>query len=284
MATGDQGFWDTAGNWLWQNREWVAQRLQELRSWFSNRGSHESKGRLLIIGPGGVGKSTAGLFLSGQYNSLLSIPGEYQESLGVETYSLEDDDRVEIVVPPGQRHRRDATWKDLQAAIGSGEYGGIIMTNSFGYHSLGQISYRHHRLYREAGEADFLRRFLATCREDELDVVQRLAPFLRTNQRRCWLLTLVTKQDLWWPEHRRVEEHYRTGAYGELISSVIAQVGSGRLRHEAVFASLVISNFTTGNKELLAQTASGYDQNLQAASLRRLCETLYALKEWEENP
>jgi hypothetical protein len=201
----------------------------------------------------------------------------------METYPLEDDNRIEIVVPPGQKYRRDATWHELEGTIGSGAYRGIVITNSYGYHSLGEITYKHHRLYPKFGEAGFLPAFLAVCREDELDVLRRLIPHLRANRRPSWLLTPVTKQDLWWPEHARVEEHYRTGAYGALISDLGRHLGIGNLRHETVFASLVISNFTTGNKEVLATTAAGYDQNLQVASLRRLCETLYALKEWEQN-
>ncbi len=283
MENDDAGYAKKAGDWLWNNREWVGRRLRDLWTWLAGGGSEESKGHLLIIGPGGVGKTTAGLFLSGQYNSRLSIPGEYKESLGMETYSLEDDDRIEIVVPPGQHSHRDATWNELEGTIGAGGYRGIVLTNSYGYHSLGEISYKHHRLYPKIGEAGFLSAFLAACREDELDVLRRLAPHLRTNHRGCWLLTLVTKQDLWWPEHARVEEHYRSGAYGTLVSDLAGHLGRGNLRHEIVLASLVISNFTTGHGEVLAQTAAGYDENLQVRSLRRFCETLYALKEWEEN-
>jgi DNA polymerase III delta prime subunit len=283
MASGDRDWLDTAGTWLWDNREWVTRRLQELWRWLSGGSGEGTAGRLLLIGPGGVGKSTAGLFLSGQYNSLFSIPGEYKESLGMETYPLNDDSRIEVVVPPGQHRHRDATWGELEATIGSGGYRGVILANSYGYHSLGEISYQHHRLYQGGGPARFLPGFLDACRGDELEVLRRLAPHLGANRRPCWLLTLVTKQDLWWPEHARVEEHYRTGAYGALISDLARHLGSGNLRHETVLASLVISNFATGNKEVLATTAAGYDQNLQVASLRRFCETLYALKEWEES-
>ena len=229
MDSESQGYLGKAGTWIWENREWVTRNLQELWNWFSNRGGGEPKDPLLIIGPGGVGKSTAGLFLSGQYNSLLSIPGEYQESIDTETYALEDDNRIEIVVPPGQRHRRDATWSDVQSTIGAGGYRGVIMANSYGYHSLGQISYKHHRLYPEVGEEGFLPAFLAACREDELDVLRRLSPHFCANRRRCWLLTLVTKQDLWWPEHARAEEYYRTGEYGGLVSKMIQQVGKDEL-------------------------------------------------------
>jgi polynucleotide 5'-kinase involved in rRNA processing len=74
MENGDAGYVKKAGDWLWENRAWVASRLQEIWGWLSGEKDEQPAGRLLIIGPGGVGKSTTGRFLSGQYNSLLSIP------------------------------------------------------------------------------------------------------------------------------------------------------------------------------------------------------------------
>ncbi len=274
--------WKQAGQWLWENRAWVAARLAELRRWlFPPRGEGLTSS-ILIIGPGGVGKSTFAQLLSGQYDSLLEIPGAYQESLGLERYLLDDDRTVELIVPPGQRHRRDATWAELEETIGAGGYRGIILTSSYGYHSLGEISYKHHRLY-QGDDSSFLSAFLQVCRADEINVLRRLTPFLRANNRKTWLLTLVTKQDLWWAERAGVESHYRTGEYGKLINEIIPVAARKNMRHEYAFSSLVISNFTTGVGELLASTVAGYDQNLQADSLRRLWETVYALKKWEEN-
>ena len=105
---------------------------------------------------------------------------------------------------------------------------------------------------------------------------------MRANPQRSWVLTLVTKQDLWWNQQAAVEHHYRSGEYGILMDGVLQDTGKNNLRHEFIFSSLVISNFTTGLGELLVNTTSGYDQNLQANSLRRLWETLDALKSWEE--
>ncbi len=105
---------------------------------------------------------------------------------------------------------------------------------------------------------------------------------MRANSRRFWVLTLVTKQDLWWPDRALVESHYRSGEYRTLMHGVTEAVGKSNFRHELIFSSLVISNFTTGLGELLASTVAGYDQNLQAESLRRLWETIDALKNWEQ--
>ena len=63
---------------------------------------------------------------------------------------------------------------------------------------------------------------------------------------------------------------------------MLDRVGRLSFRHEFVFSSLVISNFMTGLNQTLKPNAEGYDQNLQVASLRRLFETIAALKDWEK--
>lgn len=282
MVESDSGnVWGQIGQWAWDNKEWVAARIAELRRWLLCPNEGQPTSSILIIGPGGVGKTTFARMLSGQYEFPLEIPGAYEESLGLERFTLDDDPNVELVVPPGQRHRRDATWTELERTITAGGYHGVILTSSYGYHSLGQISYKQHRLYHD-DDAAFLADFLRESRVDEINVLRRLLPHLRANARKSWMLTLVTKQDLWWNQHALAESDYRTGEYGQLLDQLIQNVGSNNLRHEFVFSSLIISNFTTGVGELLANTVSGYDQNLQANSLRRLWETVDALKKWEE--
>lgn len=272
--------WPAAGIWLWGNKEFVMARIKEVRGWLFPGKEEDPTSSILIIGPGGVGKSTAAQMLA---STLLEASSDYEESVSLESYTLEDDNTTELIVPPGQQHRRDATWPDLQATIGAGGYRGIILIGAYGYHTLGEMSYKHHRLYRDDDEPSFLGEFLTANRTDEIEVLRRLCPHICTNGRRSWLLTLVTKQDLWWDQHQLVKEHYRSGAYGTRIAEMIAHVGGSRLRHELVLASLIINNFSTGVQEVLATTASGYDRNLQVASVQRLYETLYALKEWEEN-
>lgn len=243
--------------------------------------SEEPASSILIIGPGGVGKSTAAQILEGRYDSLFEIPSEYQESIHSESYVLKDDEKVGIVVPPGQRHRRD-TWNDVLAAVGAGSFHGIIVVGAYGYHTLGETSFKDHRLYH-GDDASFLTEFLAENRADELGVVQKLRPHICANTHKCWLLTLVTKQDLWWHQRAEVEKHYRQGKHGTDVDEMIKHCGGHNLRHEFVFGSLIINNFVTGRGEELTRTASGYDEKLKTRSLKRLWETLYALKSWEES-
>lgn len=269
------------GKWVWEQRETVKVLLEEVFRWF--RGKHDKGAeadRILVIGSGGCGKSTLGRLLSGGLDALLDLPGSYQESLGMETYPLQDDSAAELVVPPGQEHRRDVSWTALQADLANGLFRGMILLSSYGYHTLGDLSFRQHRLYR-GGKREFLKEYLADRRNEEIRILKRLVPFVRTNPRRMWMLSLVTKQDLWWPRRTAVEQHYRAGAYGREIEELVEAFDNRRFHHELAFVSLVINNFKTGRDELMQKNVAGYDQFLQVQSIRRLFESVSVLMNWE---
>ncbi len=103
--------WGIAGlKWAWDNKGEIFRNLRDLRAWYrGSAGTPESPG-ILIIGPGGAGKSTVGRLLSDDdYNPLWDVPGPYLESIGVESYKLSDASDVQLVVPrdkrtAGQRH------------------------------------------------------------------------------------------------------------------------------------------------------------------------------------
>src|SRR5262249_9608749 len=61
---------------------------------------------ILVIGPGGTGKTTLARLLSGDRPAdPLELPGEYVESMQIERYEVENPS-AEVIVPPGQhRHR-----------------------------------------------------------------------------------------------------------------------------------------------------------------------------------
>jgi len=237
------------------------------------------KSSILIIGPGGTGKSTFGRILADQYDAILQSLGVYEESIDIETYSLKDDPSVEIIVPPGQEQRRDFTWSTLGQEISGGKFRGIVLVGAYGYHSFFGVSFKKHRLYK-SGKKEFLQAFLKDRRSEEITVLNELAPFIKACNKKCWLLTLVTKQDLWWRNRAAVDNFYRIGDYGKIIKKI--QRGKNTLHHEVVYTSLMIANFKTGEDELLVKTSPGYDLEKQISTWKAWFKVFENLKNWEE--
>lgn len=278
MADG-VSWWSAGLTWAWKNRVEVLGYLKSVREWFR---SDPGRG-ILVIGSGGVGKSTLARLLSGDFDWLLDDPWDYRESYGVEEYALADDPKVEVVVPPGQVARRDATWATVEQGLATGAYRGVVYVTADGHHTLPRGSYKLHRLY-QGNKANFLTAYLDERRADEVAVLDRLAAGLAGCPGRVWLLSVVTKEDLWWPDRQRVEAAYRSGPFTAAVGQIVSRRGSSGFRHEVVPASLVIGNFLSGDGEPLLRNVEGYDHRRQVESVRRLFEVLRALREWEAGP
>jgi hypothetical protein len=264
-------------SWAWKNRDDILKSLRGIWAWIRGTDKPTPAPGILIFGPGGSGKTTLSKILSEPIDWLADPPGLYSESIGTERVKLTDAPNVEIVVPPGQQARRDTTWPILLADLVAGKYRGVIVVASHGLASIPLESYKDHKLY-EGSIPKFLEAMREEERAEELEVLKRLLPSFQLVKGKLWLLTVVVKQDLWWPEKDDVERHYRDGPYREQLIAEAAKLSPTIFRHELVFASLAISNFRTAKNELLVPNAKGYDQPEQVRSLRKLFETVDALR------
>ena len=233
--------------------------------------------KIAIFGAGGTGKSTLGKLLSGEFE-LSGLLQTYQESISIEQYKLESNKIGSVRVAPGQKRRED-TWDDLLRTLVGGKIKLIIHVVSWGYHSFGEFSYTQHRLYQSGMTLEeFLREYAAVCRNRELDVLRRIEPHLSiADQRKTIVITLVSKQDLWWNNRLEVNKHYVEGAYEQLIQNIRNKRGANNFIHEYRSTSLVMENFLSGDNELLIPTTQGYDQRLKVANFRYFLNAIKSL-------
>lgn len=233
--------------------------------------------KIAIFGAGGTGKSTLGKLLSGEFE-LSGLLQTYQESISIEQYKLESNKIGSVIVAPGQKRRED-TWDDLLRTLVGGKIKLIIHVVSWGYHSFGEFSYTQHRLYQSGMTLEeFLREYAAVCRNRELDVLRRIEPHLSiADQRKTIVITLVSKQDLWWNNRLEVNKHYVEGAYEQLIQNIRNQRGANNFIHEYRSTSLVMENFLSGDNELLIPTTQGYVQRLKVANFRYFLNAIESL-------
>lgn len=233
-------------------------------------------GRLIVLtfGPAGTGKTTLANILSGN-SEHLSTPGRYETSLVVEEVQLPGDLISTVLVAPGQRRYMDTVWPELYRQLPKGRTGGILNVVSYGYHSFADVSYKESTYYQDGmTKADFLVAYQDQRRHVELEVIERLVPRISDTQQKIWMITLVTKQDLWWQHRGDVREHYTKGEYNKSIARIRDAKGSLNFRHEYLSASLVISNWETDRGEILAQNTAGYDQRIQVVNLQALVKAV----------
>lgn len=247
-------------------------------------GTEESKPRkgLLVIGPGGTGKTTFAKLISGQLLPwVFGDTGKYDESFGEETFTLSNEPNVQVVVPAGQAFRRESAWADVRTDIASGRYSGVVFVVAFGHHTPSGTGYKSHPLYK--GKKDeFLVSYTATKREEELAALEFILPALETAPEKLWLMTLATKQDLWWKERATVEQFYTAGRWADHLAKVRAARGPRGFAYEFRSASITLSNLKDSEGTVLFPTTEGYDVEKQATSVKDLFNAFDALRNWED--
>ena len=182
-----------------------------------------------------------------------------------------------LLVPPGQKRRRPDTWPDLYRLLSSGEARGVINVVSSGYHST-EAEYQHHEIYDpDLTHKEYLDAYLDYNRQREIAALEQIAPHLKAAKGKTWMITLVTKQDLWWRERQAVEKHYKEGKYEDLIEAIVREKGREGFVHNYFSVSLVPRNLRTRDEEVLALTTAGYDEPLRLANLKDFLEGLNEL-------
>lgn len=225
--------------------------------------------RVVILGSGGVGKTTLGRLLG----HVAHVDPSYRESTEIETYHLPGGTSCSILVPPGQKRLRDATWTGLEAYI-SRRRTVVIHVVAYGLQEIQPLPYTALPTYREGmSPREAMEAFAAQQREtDELQVLDRLARVPQPESMR--LVTVVTKQDLWWRWRNEVREHYEHGPYSDRIDVLRGHIGTRRFHHTVWSVSLIMKNLVDGEGTTLLTTSEGYDEPRRLGHEQRLIEIL----------
>lgn len=230
-----------------------------------------TKGHVHVVtfGAGGAGKTSLGTFLAG--NDVADDP-DYRESTAIETYRLDSTTTCSVFVPPGQPSLRAPTWSDLARAVGSGRSSVVIHVVCWGLEAIEPLRYADLATFREGMTPESIVLAHAQARRAaEIETLRDFATQLALAPRRLSLITVVTKQDLWWSERTAVRRHYE-GPYAEAVTALRNRVGEQNFHHTLWSASLVAKNLRDGDGTLLVPTAQGYDQPTRRWHARRLAE------------
>lgn len=112
---------------------------------------------------------------------------------------------------PGQMMHSSRRREAAREAIASGT-SGIINVVSFGYHE-----YRISSMDAFDTDDNVKESFLEQHRQIEIEALHEWIPILGGRDAADWLITVVTKADLWWDRRDEVMEYYRSGAYYDAL-------------------------------------------------------------------
>jgi ABC-type transport system involved in cytochrome c biogenesis ATPase subunit len=229
---------------------------------------------VVIFGPGGAGKTTLGNLISGKLDIRKSNQ-KYIESPDIEYFKFANHISGELIIGPGQKRRATATWNNLYTKLAHGNSQGVINVVSYGFHSFTEIGWKDLRQYQKGmNKQTLINRYLKDSKNEELRVIKEITPRLKDAKKDIWMITLVTKQDLWWDERINVLDFYTKGLYNKYIEEISEYRGAKNFHHEYRSCSLVISNFFDGQNIILVNNTAGYDQSLQNANLEMFINTI----------
>jgi hypothetical protein len=239
--------------------------------------------KIMVIGAGGTGKTSFCQLFSRRHN----VGFDYEMSKEIEYYDLYiNNGKLDIGKGrrdiggkldnyPGQPEKlKNQKWSDICEKITQDYYCGIIYVTAYGFHNL-STSFKN---YEKAQKVTFHKDiYLNKQRSYEIELLQKLIQPLKQSCKDIWMLSLTTKQDLWFPDRDEVYNFYRhEGGYKSAIDEIKGCRGN-KFSHEYAFLSVVSRKFIDSEDNVIQTFSGDYDAKDRQKSLLDFLSTLEIL-------
>ncbi len=245
-------------------------------SFFSSLIGRREQFEIIVFGVSHVGKTTLGLFIEG--NRTFEDIRKAERSIGFEGYSFMENYNGALIITPGEKRHEEENIKKLKEIIAKKKPFGFINVVSYGYQFAKELEYED---IIPSGKT--LENYLEERRQQEIDSIKKLTTLISKAENLTWMLTLVTKQDLWWDKRDEVENYYKVGEYSKITKEIeeehekIFGVRNNTFVHKCISSSFVISNVYSKDFKPIAYVIPGYDQYIQIAHWKLIIDTLESL-------
>jgi GTPase Era involved in 16S rRNA processing len=160
----------------------------------------------LVLGSTGAGKSQLIDSLTKEVSTAIEAMNRTQFA---ESHRIRIDNQPFIFIDtPGQEHHQVRRRDEVRKALGQG-ISGVINVVSYGYHE-----------WREAGDIPAFNTngtinddYLEIHRNQEINLLSEWTELLGDRETVDWLITVVTKADLWWDKRKEIMNYYQAGSY-----------------------------------------------------------------------
>lgn len=181
--------------------------------WKKLLASLRRKKTVLVLGASGAGKTQ---FVNSILDPLSPRLTSSERTTGAHPRrALIKDNPFRLIDTPGQLLDEGKRKPAIRDAVRKGVEG-IVNVVSYGYHEAAEAGAS--RAVPDRGRAVARPEYLKERRAAELDLLSEWAPLFDETTTR-WVLTVVTKADLWWPDDGdRIRRSYEQGVYsGRLL-------------------------------------------------------------------
>lgn len=178
----------------------------------------KKKELLIVLGASGVGKTNLIVSLNSAAGLIDATWRMNRTSATVRKNVRIDGQPFQVIDTPGQDLHESDRLRTVRE-VAARPLVRIINVVSYGYHEydvdpsrvIGPNSLPHPS-------------FLQDRREEEMKALQQWIPILGDRSITKWVLTAVTKADLWWEERDQVLDYYRNGNYNKAMKSIDPQL------------------------------------------------------------